>query len=258
MEMREWAVRILSGDSLEEKLLYPETLTDIDPGTPLFWKSPTRPQGMEFKKHSRKERLPHLGELTAVDKRAVCLHRFAGHELLAVEIMAYAILAFPEAPRHFRRGLANTLIEEQEHVRLYIKRLEAMSTPFGSMPLYKHFWSYVPFLSDPIKYVSVMSLTFEMANLDFAPLYRQAFALHGDAASAELMDRIVTDEISHVSFGYHWLEKMKKSEQSSWQAWRCNVPENLPLKRARGAQLQEELRLKAKIPTSWVEEFKKV
>lgn len=252
MEIRELCTRILSADTLEEKLLSPTTLTDHEPGPALIWQTPSRPPGMEFKRHSRKERLPHLENLKDPDKRAICLHRFAGHELLAVEIMAYALLAFPEAPKHFRKGLVNTLKEEQEHVRLYTQRLLEMGVSFGDLPLYKHFWAYTKFLTTPLEYVSVMSLTFEMANLDFAPLYEHHFLLHDDLASAALMRKILEDEIHHVSFGMHWLEKMKSPEESSWDSWRSHTPEILPIHRARGTPFQEEHRKKARIPSDWI------
>lgn len=258
MEIRDWCIRILSGDTLEEKLLNPPSLTDHDPGPAILWDTPSRPIGMEFKKHSRKEKLPKLHEHASADKRAICLHRFAGHELLAVEVMAYALLAFPEAPKHFRKGLANTLKEEQEHVRLYTKRLLEMGIQFGDMPLYKHFWAYTKFLHSPLEYVSVMSLTFEMANLDFAPLYEQSFLAHGDLDSARLMRQIFEDEISHVSFGMHWLNKMKSPLESSWNCWRDHTTDYLPVSRARGILLQEEPRKKAGVPQDWIEEFKKV
>jgi uncharacterized ferritin-like protein (DUF455 family) len=257
MELRDWAMRILSADTLEEKLLIPTELTDMDAGTAKFWDTPSRPEKMRFQKHSRKEKLPSLDEHKELDKRAICLHRFAGHELLAVEIMAYALLAFPEAPKHFRKGLANTLKEEQEHVKMYLERLNAMGVRFGDMPLYKHFWSYVHHLKTPAQYVSVMSLTFEMANLDFAPMYRDSFAKHGDMESAKLMDKILQDEISHVSFGYQWLKKFKSDSESDWEAWRSNVPENLPVKRACGFIFQHEPRKDAKLPQFWIDEMEK-
>lgn len=253
MELKEWAMRILSADTIEDKLFSPSHFTDLTPGSPIFWDTPSRPTGMEFKRHSKEERLPSLQEHGSKDKRAICLHRFAGHELLAVEIMAYALLAFPDAPKHFRKGLANTLKEEQQHVRLYIERLGEMGVRFGDLPLYKHFWSHTPYLTTPLKYISVMSLTFEMANLDFAPMYRNSFIRHGDDSSALLMQQILEDEISHVSFGYQWLKKFKGKEQSEWNAWRSNVPERLPLHRARGFTLQEEPRKKALIPDEWID-----
>jgi uncharacterized ferritin-like protein (DUF455 family) len=243
---------MLGGLTLEEKLLDPLELTDKAPGPPLFWDTPSRPANMEFRRHSKEEKLPPFHEHGSQDKRAACLHRFAGHELLAVEIMAYALLAFPEAPKHFRRGLANTLKEEQGHVRLYVKRLKELSVNFGDMPLYKHFWSHTPFLRSPLNYVSVMSLTFEMANLDFAPIYKQSFLRQGDTFSAELMQQILDDEIKHVSFGMQWLKKMKDPLESEWDCWRKNSNHLLTVKRARGFSVHEEPRRKAGIPEEWI------
>jgi uncharacterized ferritin-like protein (DUF455 family) len=256
MELTDWCTRILSADTLEEKLLSPKILTDNITSPAVFWKTPTRPPGMEFKKHNRKEKLPGFHEHNDPDKRAVCLHRFAGHELLAVEIMAYAILAFPEAPKHFRKGLANTLKEEQGHVRIYMQRLKEMGVQFGDLPLYKHFWAHTPFLTSPLKYVSVMSLTLEMANLDFAPTYKASFLKHGDEGSAALMNQILEDEIKHVSFGMHWLNKMKPSAESSWDTWRNSVPDKIPLHRARGKVVYVEPRTLAGIPSDWIAQIK--
>jgi uncharacterized ferritin-like protein (DUF455 family) len=257
MELREWAIAILSGDSLEQKLFSPSIFTDEKPGAACIWKEPARAASLQFKPHSRKEKLPPLHELAHPDKRAACLHRFAGHELLAVEIMAFALLAFPEAPKHFRKGLANTLKEEQEHVRLYIKRMAEMGVQFGDLPLYRHFWAYTPFLTSPLHYVSLMSLTFEMANLDFAPLYGSRFEKHGDHLSSELMQRILKDEISHVSFGYQWLKKWQLKGDTEWQTWMQHIPSRMLPSRAKGSIYLSEPRISAGISKDWIENLEK-
>jgi uncharacterized ferritin-like protein (DUF455 family) len=256
MELREWAVRILSADILEEKLGTPDPLTDFDPGAPLRFKEPSRPAGMHFQRHTSREKLPTFHEHRHPDKRAVCLHRFAGHELLAVEIMAQALLAFPNAPKRFRKGIANTLKEEQGHVRLYIERMEALGLKFGDLPLYRHFWAYVPHLTCPVRYLSVMSLTFEMANLDFAPMYGDSFSRVGDETSAALMQRILEDEISHVSFGMNWLKKLKQPEIPEWDVWEQNLPPLMTPKRAKGFVFQEAPRRRAGVSEEWVQRLK--
>lgn len=256
MELRDWAIRILSADTLEEKLIAPEELTDFEPGPKLLFNEPVRPAGMGFNKRTKEQKLPHFQEHHSLENRAVCLHRFAGHELLAVEIMAYAITAFPEAPKAFRKGIAHTLKEEQGHVRLYMKRLEEMGVKFGDMPLYRHFWNHVPYLTSPIHYVSVMSLTFEMANLDFAPLYSKSFQHFGDEKSANLMQQILKDEINHVSFGFRWLNRWKEPEESSWDLWAKSVGPKLNPKRAMGFVFMEENRRKSGIPEEWIANFK--
>lgn len=254
--MREWAVSILGADTLEGKLWAPEKLTDIQPGSPMEWNEPTRPTQLRFQKVKKEGKLPPFHDHHKPESRAACLHRFAGHELLAVEIMAYALLKFPDAPSHFRRGLAHTLKEEQEHVRLYLLQLKRLGVSFGDLPLYRHFWCHTPYLNSPIEYVSVMSLTFEMANLDFAPMYGQSFEKHGDKEAGALMARILKDEIAHVSFGWRWLQKFKSPELSDWDAWKEAQSPLLTPKRARGFVIHEEHRKQAGVSSQWIESLK--
>lgn len=256
MELREWALQILSADTLEGKLFSPEELTDYSPGSPLLFQEPVRPPSMGFSKRSKEEKLPPFHEHGSQDKRAICLHRFAGHELLAVEIMAQALLAFPEAPPSFRKGVAKTLKEEQYHVRLYSDRMKEMGLSFGDLPLYKHFWVHVPYLTTPLHYLSTMSLTFEMANLDFAPHYGKSFARCGDEKSAQLMQKILKDEISHVSFGFGMLKKLKGKEESEWETYEKSLTHFLTPKRAKGFLFSEENRKRAGIPDEWTQKLK--
>lgn len=252
MEMRAWAIRILSADTLEEKLFAPDKLTDDAPGDPLFWDTPTRPSGMEFKTRTKSEKLPPLHDHHNPEKRAICLHRFAGHELLAVEMMAFTLLACPNAPERFRKGLASTLKEEQEHVRLYCREMERFGLKLGDMPMYKHFWAHTPYIRDIPSYVSTMCLTLEMANLDFAPIYKASFERHGDKNSAELMQRIFDDEIGHVSFGYQWLKRMTPQEKSCYEMWEESVSPILTPRRTRGPIYHPENRKLAGIDDSYL------
>lgn len=257
MELREWAIQILSADTLEDKLSDPGTWTDHLPGSAICWKEPSRPSGMGFTHRTREEKLPSFQDHHDPHYRAICLHRFGGHELLAVEIMAYTLLAFPEAPKTFRRGLAHTLREEQGHVRLYMKQMKRLGVQFGDLPLYRHFWKHTPFIQSPTHYVSIMSLTFEMANLDFAPMYGKSFAHFGDNESAELMATILKDEISHVQFGWRWLKQFNQGGESDWDVWEKTLASTLLTpKRAKGFLVHEAPRQNAGIPRDWIEKLK--
>lgn len=258
MELRQFALQILTSEDLETKLFTPDILTDHNPGGEFFIDVPARSADMQFKRHSKEEKLPTFKDHSSEENRAICLHRFCGHELLAVEIMAYALLRFPDAPKAFRKGLANTLIEEQHHVKIYKKRLEEMGLRFGDLPLYKHFWKHIPFLNSPENYLSMMSLTFEMANLDFAPLYRDSFLRHNDTLSAALMQQIIDDEIGHVSFGVSWMHRMNQDKKDPFIFYRENLPELLDAKRSKGFVFQKELRKKAGVPSEWIEALEKL
>jgi uncharacterized ferritin-like protein (DUF455 family) len=256
LELRDFALQILTSTNLADKLEPPELLTDENPGSIVLIDLPSRPTHMEFKRHTKEEKLPTFKDHHSEENRAVCLHRFCGHELLAVEMMAYALLAFPDAPKAFRKGVAHTLMEEQEHVRLYQKRLQEMGLEFGDLPLYKHFWKHIPYLQTPAQYLAALSLTFEMANLDFAPLYRDSFLRHGDHESSKLMQRIVDDEIGHVSFGIGWLSKMNTEKKDPFEFYLESLPPLLSAKRAKGFVYQKELRAKARVPESWIDQLK--
>ena len=257
MEITDWAKIILGGLSLEEKLFCPKVLTDDEKKLPFFWETPSRPEHLKFRVLSKEKKLPPFHEHGDAYKRALCLHRFAGHELLAVELMAYALLAFPELPKHFRKGLAHTLKEEQEHVRLYIRHLQTMGMSFGDEPLSGRFWKLTPYLKTPSQYLSAVHLTLEMANLDFAPHYGLSFERHGDKSSANIMKQIFDDELSHVSFGYHWLCRLKQDHLQSWEAYLAALPPILPVSRAKGFIFNKDSRKKIKLPSQWIELIEK-
>jgi len=257
MELREWAIHILSADTIEGKLIDPGAWSDHAPGPCLKWREPVRPPGMNFSRRSKEDKLPSFHEHSDPYKRALCLHRFAGHELLAVEIMAFTLLAFPEAPSTFRRGLAHTLLEEQGHVSLYMKQMERLGVQFGDCPLYRHFWKHTPYIQTPTHYVSMMSLTFEMANLDFAPMYGQSFAHFGDMEAAQLMGTILNDEINHVKFGWRWLKHFKQGHETEWEAWQQALASTLLTpKRAKGFYVHAEPRQQAGIPQEWIDRLR--
>lgn len=257
MNVDQWALQIVASSSLEDKLYTPDTIT-YHPFSPISIDEPVRSSQMSFQKRSKKEKLPKIHELDQESNRAVCLHRFCGHELLAVEIMANAILSFPDAPVSFLKTVVHTLKEEQEHVRLYMELLHSMGLDFGSLPLYKHFWSHVKYLHEPINYVSMMNLTFEMANLDFAPMYGQAFFQYGDVKAGELMARVFKDEIRHVRSGWQWLNKFKAKDQDAWQAWNASLTPICHPRRAKGPQFHDEGRLKAGISPAWIDQLKEI
>lgn len=256
MEIREWAHTILASESLEDKLFCPDCLTDFEPGNPIIIKEPARSRDLRLQKFEKSEKLPPLHELKHRDQKIVCLHRFAGHELLAVEIMAYTLLAFPDAPASFRKGLAHTLQEEQGHVRLYSKRLEELGGVFGSLPLFRHFWTQTQFIHSPLHYISTMPLTFEMANLDFAPTYGKAFLQAGDEASADLMAIILNDEIAHVRFGVQWLRRLKPTDVDEWDIWKATITDMLMTpRRAKGRHFNAESRIKAGVSSYWIDQL---
>ncbi len=249
MELREFAENILVTTSLDAKLAPPAgaDITDIHPGPALPGpRLPGRPLNLRFKAaDSTRSRFPGLHQLDQTHERGRLLHFFANHELLAVELMALALLRFPDAPPAFRRGVLQTLRDEQEHTRLYLHRMRSCGIDFGELPVSGFFWRAVSAMESPLDFVAGLSLTFEQANLDFARHFADGFRTVGDAESAALLDRIYHDEIAHVAHGLKWFRRWKPPGLSDWDAFRRHLRLPLSPRRAKGFSLNVEGRLAA-------------
>ncbi len=272
MELREFAEQILFGTCLEDKLRDPGEVTDDRPGNAIIAPpQPGRPSELHFKPSGKGPGgFPGDDELGETAGRGRLLHFFANHELLATELMALALLRFPEAPAAFRHGVLQTLRDEQDHTRRYLARMKACGVTFGELPVSGYFWRAVAPMEQPIDYVAGLSLTFEQANLDFARHFAARFAAVGDPESATLLERIHHDEIGHVAHGLKWFRRWKDPRLDDWEAFRQQLKFPLSPARARGfsidvasrqaagfhpgfiAQLRVQGQSKGRAPTVWV------
>jgi len=180
---------------VENLHIVPDNITDDRPGSPLAVPAaPGRPSTLRFKgSGSGRAKLPGMHRLDQERERGRLLHFFANHELLATELMALVLLKFPDAPTAFRKGVLQTLKDEQMHTRLYIERMKQCGIQFGDLPVSGYFWRSVSGMENPMDYVTALSLTFEQANLDFCRYFAAGFAKVGDEQTARLLERIYRD-----------------------------------------------------------------
>lgn len=199
----------------------------------------------------RSPRSPSQGALRDPAVRARLVHTFLHHELQAAELMAWAVLAFPEAPRSFRRGLVGVALDELRHMRMYAAYLEDAGLTFGDLPLRDWFWSRVPRARTPAAFVAVMSLGLEGGNLDHADRYARAFRRAGDDAGAAMLETVCHEEIPHVRFGAHWFREFTGGLE--FQGWREHLPPPLTPMIMRGRPLNRRARLAAGIPADFLD-----
>lgn len=259
MELRELAERILFSTSLEEKLCCPElsTLTDERRGSAILAPtSPGRPEHLQFKPSGTgRGEFPGCEQLEKDSERGRLLHFFANHELLATELMALVLLRFPDAPPAFRRGVLQTMRDEQEHTRLYLQRMGDCGVAFGELPVSGYFWRAVSGMENPIDYVAGLSLTFEQANLDFCRHFAAAFERVGDASTATLLEGIYRDEIAHVAYGLKWFRRWKNPADSDWEAFCRHLKFPLSPQRAKGFTMNFQGRREAGLDPSFIAEL---
>ena len=255
MELREFAERVLFATSLEEKLQTPDVITDEQPGSAIVTPvAPGRPRELNFKATgTARGEFPGTRHLERADERGRLLHFFANHELLATELMALVLLKFPDAPAAFRKGVYETLKDEQEHTRLYMERMKSCGIEFGAIPVSGYFWRAVSGMESPMDYIAGLSLTFEQANLDFARHFSTCFGEVGDADSANLLQKIYRDEIGHVAYGLKWFRRWKNPSESDWDAFCRQLRFPLSPARAKGFSINIEGRRAAGIPQDFIE-----
>ncbi len=238
MEIRELALTLVTTEDLDRKLAPPPAgLTDEAPGPPLRIERPGRPLGLRFQ---RRIDVPPIEGMPDPAQRPRILHALANHELQAAELFAWALLAFPEAPPEFRRGLLRILADEQRHTRMYIARVEDAGARFGDYPVNGYFWSKIETITTPLRFLCAMSLTFENANLDHTIDYEEAARRAGDAKTAAVIERVHRDEIEHVRFGWTWLQVFKHEDESAWDAFQANLIWPLRPTKARGRIFHRE------------------
>lgn len=244
MTARDYAHAIVTSETLAGKLTpLPADLVLEDTGVPLRLAAPGRPANLAIAR-ARTTRVPPLAGMRDPSQRARILHALANHELQAIELFAWALLAYPDAPLAFRRGLVAILADEQRHFALYCDRLAAHGVAFGDHPVTGHFWNKLDHLATPLDFVCAMGLTFENANLDFAGDYATAARACGDEATAAVLDQVHADEIGHVHFGWVWLRRFA-GDMDPWQAYLAHVRFPLGPRRARGARFDREARRRA-------------
>ena len=251
----DFCLRILTEGGLEAKLSPPGADLVDAPAPARAIDRPARDREIALAEEAG--RLPRPGQLGDPEARARCLARFAHHELMAVEIFAWALLRWPELPAPLRRGFLNTLADEQVHCALYLERLRAHGGTLADHALSAYFWRHVPAIeasdSGPRAFLAAMGLTLEQANLDFALLYRDAFRQAGDEESARVCQRVHDDEVAHVRLASQWLRRLDPDGRDEIAAYDAAVPFPLGPSRAKGRRFSLASRRSAGLGDAFIE-----
>jgi uncharacterized ferritin-like protein (DUF455 family) len=179
---------------------------------------------------------------------------------MAVELFAWALLRWPSLPLGLREGWLAVLADEQRHCRLYLARLAAHGDTLADHPRSDYFWRHIDAVSGsphgPSAFLSVMGLTLEQANLDFACLYAEGFRAGGDPESASVCERVHTDEIGHVRMAASWLRRLAKGRSEGSDdvdAYLEAVPFPFGPHRAKGRRFDADARRRAGLSERFIE-----
>ncbi len=252
--INDFCKQIIFSGNLEDKITPPpEGLIDEPCGSLTLPEKPERSPRISFS--DEKTKIPRLEHLNLPENRAISLHHFANHELLAIELFALAILKFQDIEKNIRNSLYKSLLDEQKHFILYLDRLHEFGMDFGERPLNYVFWKQAPKIQTIEKFAAIVGITFEGANLDYATLYKSIFLHFGDEKCAGIMDEIYNDEIMHVKRGLYVIRHSKEYKSDDWESYTSYLDEKFTPRRAKGYYYFPESRRKAGLDENFIKEL---
>ena len=247
-----WARDYITSTDLATKLAPPPLPKEWEEApSALRISEPGRPSLLVAAVRDRKT--PSVGALASPERRAELVHTFFHHELQAAELMAWALLAFPETPRPFRMGLLKILQDEVRHMALYREYMLALGFDVGAFPVRDWFWKRVPNCLTATHFVALMGIGFEGANLDHTQRFADRFRAAGDPLGAELQERIGEEEIPHVRFAVSWFRKW--TDDDSFAAWMGQLVPPLTPTVMRGDPLNRASRLRSGMSEGFVDDL---
>ena len=237
-----WCADYVLGTEIAAKLAPPPrpALWSAAP-EPLRLDRPGRPKELVLVDRRHKPMGPNA--LLRAERRIEVVHTFLHHELQAAELMAWALLAFPETPRAFRVGLLGILDDEVRHMQHYDAYLHAHGSFFGAIPVRDWFWQRIPSCATARAFVATMGMGFEAGNLDHARRFAERFRAAGDEEGARLQELIGEEDFPHVRFARAWFLRLGGGDD--FDAWRAELPKPLSPILMRGKPLDRAARKRA-------------
>lgn len=163
-----------------------------DPGRP------PKPELVDAKLLARRG----LGSLAG---RVALLHSLAHIEFNAINLALDAIYRFRDMPIDYVTDWLKVASDEGEHYLLVANRLKELGSSYGELNAHTGLWDMAQRTDhDVLVRMALVPRILEARGLDVAPPMIKKLKAQGDLDSADILQRIYTDEITHVEIGNRW------------------------------------------------------
>jgi uncharacterized ferritin-like protein (DUF455 family) len=161
------------------------------------------------------QRDAEMHEYDGADPRALreTVHRHMSNEITSLDIAAQCLLEFPDAPWELRMELARQCWDESRHVEVLHRRLRELGGRKGEFPISTFEWSITCALDTLAGRLATQNRTFEAGAMDVVGSLAPAVREVGDAATAEVLDGILADEVHHVRFANRWIKAFVEQDR---------------------------------------------
>jgi len=183
-------------DDGRQSLLANGTISKIraldDPGRPV------RPELVDAKLLARRGLGTQAG-------RIALLHSLAHIEFNAINLALDAVYRFRDMPLEYITDWLKVASDEGEHFLLVANRLHVLGSFYGELNAHSGLWDMARRTDhDVLVRMALVPRILEARGLDVAPPMIKKLQAQGDHDSADILQRIYTDEITHVEIGNRW------------------------------------------------------
>ncbi len=151
---------------------------------------------------------PPKSGLSRIEGQARLLHDLANIELQAMELGLRTLVEFPHAPEAFRQGLVQITLEEADHCKLCLERLDDLGFQWGDWPIHTVLWDAVSVQDSLLDRIFIVHRYLEGSGLDAGDIFVRKLSGVLDPRIEKTVRRITSDEIDHVYFGSAWYNKI--------------------------------------------------
>lgn len=148
-------------------------------------------------------RMPKRGRGQSLKGRIALLHALAHIEFVAIDLALDMAGRFGgELGPGFVGDFLSVAADEAMHFALLDRRLRALGSGYGALPAHGGLWSAAESTrNDAAARLAVVPMLLEARGLDVTPMTIERLREAGDEVSAQVLERILDDEIRHVGFG---------------------------------------------------------
>jgi uncharacterized ferritin-like protein (DUF455 family) len=148
--------------------------------------------------------LSRRGSGTAAGRLAL-LHAIAHIEFNAINLALDATVRFKNLPAQYYRDWITVAADEARHYTLLTGRLADFNAQYGDYSAHQGLWDMaLRTAHDPLDRMAMVPRVLEARGLDVTPAMIKQFELAKDIQTADILRRILEEEVAHVEAGSHW------------------------------------------------------
>jgi len=136
---------------------------------------------------------------------ATLIHAVTHIEFNAINLALDAVARFADMPRQYYSDWLQVAFEESQHFMLLRNHLITLGYDYGDFPAHGGMWEMAQKTHhDVLTRMALVPRVLEARGLDVTPKMMNKLRGSGDHRAVEILEIILSEEISHVKIGTHW------------------------------------------------------